>query len=411
MLSFKLISFFSIFSLLFLSASPIFAQTTPRDVNLQRPQFPTRPNLPTNRLLVKFSSNVNSEEVARRLNLRITNRIEKLDVTVLEGQDNITDLMAKIRTEKIEYVEIDGVAEKSDTNDTLYSSQWALPKISWNKLDASSSAYNLASPSAKIAIIDTGVDYNHPDLVGKVDTGNDYDFVNNDNDAMDDQSHGTHVAGISAANTNNSSGMAGVSINTNNILPMKVLDSQGYGYYSWVSSGIIRAADSGAKVINLSLGGNSNSKTLENAVNYAWNKGAVVIAAAGNSGSPLKLYPAAYNNAIAVWASTQNDTKASFSNYGNWVDIGAPGVSILSTVPLNLDSDGNKDGYSSWGGTSMATPHVSGVAGLLVNKNPTWTATQIRSKLESSADKLTSLRDYNRGNLGKGRLNAQKALQ
>lgn len=408
---FKLFTFALILPILLFSHNLTFAQTSPRDINIERPQFPARPTLPSNRLLVKFSAGINPEEVARRLNLRITAKVEKLDVTVLEGQDNISDLVSSLRREKIEYVEIDGVAEKSDANDTLYTSQWALPKISWNKLDSSASAYNISSPSARIAIIDTGVDYTHPDLIGKVDTQNDYDFANNDSDAIDDESHGTHVAGIAASNTNNSNGIAGVSINTNQILPIKVLDSQGYGYYSWISSGIIWAVDHGARVINLSLGGSSNSKTLENAVNYAWNKGAVVVAAAGNSGTTQRLYPAYYSNVIAVWASTQTDSKASFSNYGNWVDIGAPGVSILSTVPLNLDTDGNVNGYSSWGGTSMATPHVSGVAGLLVGQNPTWTQSQIRTKIESSADKLPSDRNFTRGNLGKGRLNAQKALQ
>ncbi|OGE71996.1 hypothetical protein A2617_04975 [Candidatus Daviesbacteria bacterium RIFOXYD1_FULL_41_10] len=306
-------------------------------------------------------------------------------------------------------MEVDAVATTL-TNDTLYSNQWALPKISWDKLDTGAGVYNPTEASTRIAVVDTGVDYNHPDLTGKVDTGQDWDFVNNDDDALDDNLHGTHVAGIAAASTNNSTGVAGVSINTSTILPVKVLNQAGSGYYSWVAAGIIYAADHGAKVINLSLGGNVKSTTLENAVNYAWGKGAVVVAAAGNSNNSSKTYPGAYSNAMAVWASDQNDNKASFSSYGGWVDIGAPGVSILSTIPLGKDTkDGNQDGYYLASGTSMATPGVAGLAGLLFSQHPDWSAQTVRSKIESTADPVSS-RLFKRGNLGKGRINVFKAL-
>lgn len=370
----------------------------------QSPRFPTLPK----RVLVKFISKPDKEAIITRHKARIVGEIPAIDVTVLEVKDTL-EAVRNLAKEKIDYIEVDEVATIL-SNDSLYSNQWALPKISWDKLDASSSAYNPVTPSSMIAVVDTGVDYTHPDLNGKVDTGGDWDFVNNDSDAMDDNLHGTHVAGIAAANTNNSLGVAGVSFNTNTILPVKVLNQSGSGYYSWVAAGIIHAADHGARVINLSLGGSSRSTTLENAVNYAWGKGAVVIAAAGNSNNSSKTYPAAYPNAMAVWASDQNDNKASFSSYGLWVDIGAPGVSILSTIPLVKDTkDGSQDGYYLANGTSMATPGVAGLAGLLVSEHPDWSALQVRNKIESTADPVKG-RLYSRGNLGKGRINVFKAL-
>src|SRR3989344_86316 len=360
------------------------------------------------RLLVKFQEGVDKQAAARRNNARIRSEIPRLGVVVLESSDGPEITKNRFRRERVEYVEEDAVAEALDSNDQLYISQWALPKISWNLLEASASAFNPAVLT-KIAVVDTGVDYTHPDLSGKVDVVSGWDFVNNDSDAMDDNLHGTHVAGIASATTGNSIGIAGVSINSTQVIPVKELNSSGSGYYSWIASGIIWAADHGAKVINLSLGGMVSSNTLQNAINYAWNKGAVITAAAGNSNNTRRLYPAYYNRVIAVWASDQNDKKASFSSYGNWVDVGAPGVSILSTVPLSLDFDGTNDGYALLSGTSMATPEVTGLAGLLFSKN-SWTNSQVRSRIEATTDPISE-RLFTRGLLGKGRINVSKALK
>lgn len=364
-----------------------------------------------NRVIVKFSDKVDRQSLVNRHKARIVSEIPKLKATVVESNEPGSALINRLRKEdrnNIEYIEEDAVATAL-TNDSLYSNQWALPKISWDRLDATASAFNISSPSATIAIIDTGVDYTHPDLAGVVDTANDWDFANNDNDAMDDNLHGTHVAGIAAAATSNDIGVAGISINTTKILPVKVLNQDGAGYYSWIANGIIYAADQGAKVINLSLGGNVKSTTLENAINYAWNKGVVITAAAGNSGNTSRTYPAYYTNSIAVWASDPSDNKASFSSYGSWVDVGAPGVNILSTVPLSKDPDSTKDGYYYANGTSMATPHVAGLAGLLFSQHPDWTNQQVRSKIQSTTDPVPG-RLFNRGSLGKGRINVFKAL-
>ena len=234
-----------------------------------------------------------------------------------------------------------------------------------------------------------------------------------------DIGHGTHVTGIAAAVINNLRGVAGVS--NSKIIPVKVLGPDG-GADSDVAKGIRWAAGlsvSGtttnpnpAKVINLSLGGPGKSFTLESAVNAAVNKGAVVLAAAGNEaqqGNAIN-YPAAYENAICVAATNRYDKWASFSNYNVYVDIAAPGSAIWSTLPLSKDiDDGVKDGYASWDGTSMATPFVSGVAALLIAAKSTITPSEIRSILQTTAVDLGTpgRDDY----YGYGRVNSASAVE
>jgi len=222
--------------------------------------------------------------------------------------------------------------------------------------------YTTGSSAVTIAIIDSGVDMNHPDLKYKLVPG--YDFVNNDNVPYDDFGHGTHVAGIAAASSNNGIGIAGVSWGAR-IMPVKVLNASGSGTYLNVSLGIVWAADQGAEVVNLSLGGGASSATLQNAVNYAHNRGVTIVAASGNYGNNFILYPARYPNVIAVGAVDDKNMRASFSNYGPELDLVAPGVSIYSTIP---------GGYGSNNGTSMATPYVAGLAAILAglpgNTNP-----------------------------------------
>ncbi len=210
------------------------------------------------------------------------------------------------------------------------------------------------SSAVTIAVVDTGVDLTHPDLSAKIIGG--YDFVNNDPVAQDDNGHGTHVAGIAAAITDNRIGIAGVSWGAR-IMPVKVLDSSGNGTFAGVAAGITWAADHGAQVVNLSLGGTSDSTVLRDAVNYAYAKGVVLVAASGNSSSNFVLYPARYPHVIAVSATDQSNAHAGFSNYGPEVAVAAPGVSIYST---RLGA-----GYAYLSGTSMSTPFVSGLAAIL----------------------------------------------
>ncbi len=274
-------------------------------------------------------------------------------------------------------------------NDTQFANQYAHSKIQ------STSAWNLCqgSPSVVIAIVDTGIDYTHPDLSGKVVAG--YDFVNNDSDPFDDNGHGTHCAGIAAAKTNNGLGVAGVGFNCS-VMPVKVLNASGSGYLDAVANGVTYAVDHGAKVVSMSLGGSAGTATLQQAVDYAWNNGVVVVAAAGNSSTTSPSYPAFYTNCIAVASTDANDLRSSFSNYGTWVDVAAPGSNILSTVPGNQ--------YQSWNGTSMACPAVAGLAGLLYSYLGSSTpSSTIRARIENNCDPVGSF-------VVKGRINSYKAL-
>lgn len=225
---------------------------------------------------------------------------------------------------------------------------------------------------------------------------NGYDFVDGDRNPNDANGHGTHCAGIAAASTNNGIGIAGTAPNAS-IYAVRVLDASGSGSLNDVADGVVHAADNGAKVISLSLGSTGASSTLEDAVNYAWDKGSVVVAAAGNAGNTVKNYPAAYSNAIAVASTDRNDRKSSFSTYGSWVDVAAPGSDIYSTYPTNT--------YSSLSGTSMATPHVAGVAGLLASQGKS--NSSIRSAIQDSADKISGTGNY----WIHGRVNANNAVR
>jgi subtilisin family serine protease len=254
-----------------------------------------------------------------------------------------------------------------------------------------------------IAIVDTGVDYTHPDLVSsRLWLG--WDFVNSDNNPMDDHGHGTHVAGIAGANTNNGQGVAGVCWGCG-LLAVKVLGADGSGLTSWVADGIQYAAYWGAAfgkrtVINLSLGSPYPSSVLADAVAYAQGQGALIVAAAGNNGLDQLFYPAAYPGVIGVAATDSSDQRASFSNSGSHVDIAAPGVSILST---------KWSWYYYKSGTSMATPHVAGVAGLVWSARPALTASQVcGALLRTAMDLGTSGRD---DIYGYGRLNAEAAVR
>jgi thermitase len=277
-------------------------------------------------------------------------------------------------------------------NDPYWSMQWGPQKIgadwAWNT--------TVGDPSVLVAVVDTGIYYTHPDLTANyVALG--YDWVNNDNDPIDDHGHGTHCAGIIAATLNNGVGITGLA--QVRIMAEKVLDSGGGGYWDWVADGIINATDCGAKIISMSLGGYGDSELLHDAVKYAYEAGVLVIAAAGNDNTNTKLYPAGYDEVIAVAATDQYDNKASFSNWGDWIELAAPGVDIYSTVPW---------GYESWSGTSMATPHVSGVAALVWSQYPNKTRDWVRLWLRYTADDLgdEGFDVY----YGYGRVNARKAV-
>lgn len=235
-------------------------------------------------------------------------------------------------------------------------------------------AYSTGSSAITIAIVDSGVDMTHPELLGKIVAG--YDFVNNDNDPSDDNGHGTHVAGLAAAIGNNGIGMAGVSWGAR-IMPVKVLNASNSGSYANAAAGITWAADQGAQVINMSLGGISPSQVLEDAVNYAAARGVLLVGAAGNNGSPSVLYPAAYPAVIAVSATNSANQRASFSNYGPQIELAAPGAGIYS---LHLGG-----GYMTRNGTSMSAPQVSGLAAILLGLPGNASASAVRGQMQASA--------------------------
>jgi len=326
----------------------------------------------------------------------VIRRLNVLDAVVVKvGEERVEALMKKMRESSlVRYVERNGKVMLTLTPiDPGWSNQWGPKKIqadtAWNT--------QTGNKSILIAVVDTGVDWNHLDLAANyVPLG--YDWWNLDSDPMDDHGHGTHCAGIMAATLNNGKGIAGLA--QVRVMAEKFLSSEGWGTYEDAASALIHAADAGADIISNSWGSYYDSDLVHEAVRYAYNKGALLVAAAGNDAWDWPLYPAAYDEVVAVTATDQSDNPASFTNFGSWVEVAAPGVSIYSTVW--------DDSYASWSGTSMATPHVAGVAALIWSQFPGMTRDQVRARLRDTADDL--------GNpgfdiyYGYGRINARKAV-
>ncbi|QNE22711.1 S8 family serine peptidase [Kribbella qitaiheensis] len=232
-----------------------------------------------------------------------------------------------------------------------------------------------------VAVLDTGIDAGHPDLAGRVLAGR--NEIQPGTTPNDNNGHGTMTAGIIGANTNNGAGVAGVAWNVK-ILPVKVLDSSGSGPDSVIIAGINWAANNGARVINMSLGGDGDDSLLHDAVKAAVAKGVVVVAAAGNTGVNVPHFPASYPEVLSVAATDNNGALTSFSTQGDWVDIAAPGWNIISTGPRGLTPAGYLP-YWTNSGTSFSAPMVAGVAALLRNKFPSYTPAQIMDRLKSTA--------------------------
>ncbi|MFE8702416.1 S8 family peptidase [Cytobacillus sp. FJAT-54145] len=257
-------------------------------------------------------------------------------------------------------------------NDIFYTEryQWNLPAIEIEK------GWNITrgKKDVIIAVVDTGVDLNHPDLKRRLTKG--YNAIDDNHNPDDDNGHGTHVAGIIASETNNREGMAGVTW-FNKIMPIKALGKDGYGSSYDIANGIIWATDHGADVINLSLGNYQPATMMHEAISYAFKNGVVLVAASGNDNTDQPSYPAAFDEVISVGAISYTGHKANFSNYGYYIDVTAPGVEIPSTYFQNR--------YAALSGTSMASPHVAGLAGLLLSVNPELTNKQIHRVLQKSA--------------------------
>lgn len=246
---------------------------------------------------------------------------------------------------------------------------------------------NIAGSGVKVAILDTGIDYGHPDLDGVYAGG--YDFVDNDNDPRDGHGHGTHCAGIVAAEDNDQ-GVIGVAPMAS-IYAVRVLDDQGSGYTSDIIAGIDWSVDNNMHVVSMSLGGGSYDSAFNAAINRAYDANIVVVAASGNDGKGTISYPAKYENAIAVGAIDKNHQLASFSNYGPEQEVVAPGVDIYSTMPtytVTMNSwwyGGYSKNYDTMSGTSMACPMVAGTVALIREANPDLTAPEVRNILHTTS--------------------------
>ncbi len=317
------------------------------------------------------------------------------------------------------WVEPDYLAySATQPDDPLLPQQWALHQIgiteSWNIVTG--------TPSTIIAVLDSGISFTHPDFASKlwtnpgeipnngvdddnnglIDDINGWDFVSEDNDPVDYNGHGTQVAGVAAAATNNGTGIAGACPECR-IMPVQVMQISGFANYSDITQGVLYAARKGADVINISLGGYQNSTALRNAIETAVSQyGAVVVAGAGNDNKSQLFYPAAYTNVVAVGGTTITDMKTNFSNYGEWVDVVAP-ASDLTTTFLG-------DDYGLVSGTSYAAPLVAGLAGLIRTQHPDWPPALVVNQIKRLATPIDDINPSYAGQLGSGRVDAYASV-
>jgi subtilisin family serine protease len=377
-------------------------------------------------IIVKFKNNPSNQT----LKIQAISRTLNIHVVKLPSNMKVEDALKKYKNDpNVEYAEPNYIIRKLETtpNDTYYSSQWGLVKVLANKVWDTCKG----SDNTIVAVIDSGIDLNHPDLKdhiwknpgetncsdgidndnnGFVDDCYGWNFVSNSNNTQDDNGHGTHVAGIIGAVTNNSEGVAGLNWYVK-LMPVKSFNSDGYGDVANLIKAINYAVNNGAKIINLSSEFyGPPSQALYDAIKSAGDRGVLFVAAAGNdswNNDKTPVWPASFNlsNIISVGASDQYDNLAYFSNYGQkTVHLLAPGTDIFSTY---FDKTNNQSTYKSLEGTSMATPFVSGAAALLMSCLNNATIYEIKERIVSSVDVFDSLSTKA---ISSGRLNIYNAL-
>jgi len=382
--------------------------TGPRDPNAPfDPQrevdtYPTAagPEVPVfapGRLLVGARAGLSDAELARILTTHgaKARRIGKSDLHIVDlpgkgSEQSVAALLAK--HPQLKFAEQDRrVTPAFAANDPYLGSQWHLSKV------GASSAWDMGQGAGvTIAILDSGVDGTHPDLSSRMVTG--WNFYDNNSNTTDVTGHGTAVAGAAAASLNNGTGVAGLSGQAK-IMPVRISDTNGYAYWSTVATALTWAADNGARVANISFGGVSGSSTVQSSAQYMKSKGGLVVAAAGNNGIDEGIAPT--TTMITVSATDSTDTKTSWSSFGSFVTIAAPGQDIWTTT--------KGGGYQAWWGTSLASPVVAGVVGQMMSSNLALTSSQIESLLYSSATDLGAAgRD---SYYGYGRVHAAAAVQ
>ena len=438
-----------------------FAQTT-KKINNNRLIIKFKSSIGVEYRIPQSDKKFNHEELD---NINKKNRVQsiilsgnkkKKDTYILnfESNQNIDHLIKQYKNSNLfEYVEPDFIGVgggkkiklQSIPNDTYFSRQYGLYNDGTFSLSSATNDADIdidlgcdieqGDQSIIVAVLDSGIKLDHPEFSGRlwtnpnetlngidddnngyIDDINGWDFANNDDDPTDDHGHGTNVTGIIGANSNNNLGYSGVDWNCK-LMIGKILDENNSGYYSWWTDGIYYAVDNGAKVINMSVGGSGFSSSMKDAIDYAYNNGVTVVACMMNENNNTTFYPAGYQNTIAVGATNPNDERSapffwsttSGSNYGNHIDVVAPGNYIYG---LDHQSDTNYNFY--WGGTSQAAPLVTGLSSLLLAQDADKTPDDIRSIIRSTAeDQLGNISEDISGfdiYYGYGRVNAYEAL-
>ena len=438
-----------------------FAQTT-KKINNNRLIIKFKSSVGIEYRIPQSDKKFNHEELD---NINKKNRVQsiilsgnkkKKDTYILnfESNQNIDHLIKQYKNSNLfEYVEPDFIGVgggkkiklQSIPNDTYFSRQYGLYNDGTFSLSSATNDADIdmdlgwdieqGDQSIIVAVLDSGIKLDHPEFSGRlwtnpnetlngidddnngyIDDINGWDFANNDDDPTDDHGHGTNVTGIIGANSNNNLGYSGVDWNCK-LMIGKILDENNSGYYSWWTDGIYYAVDNGAKVINMSVGGSGFSSSMKDAIDYAYNNGVTVVACMMNENNNTTFYPAGYQNTIAVGATNPNDERSapffwsttSGSNYGNHIDVVAPGNYIYG---LDHQSDTNYNFY--WGGTSQAAPLVTGLSSLLLAQDADKTPDDIRSIIRSTAeDQLGNISEDISGfdiYYGYGRVNAYEAL-